>query len=218
MPEAFKAPKAFKKFTEMAYENGITQDGSSGEHEWNNRNERFVSVLREKLPMKMKFQKYSNRYYLTTEDDKYIGFVEIDENKITRSHRNRNALNLQGYGFYQVILPLIISEIGQIQSDRSLSRSAIYSYSKLAKSRLLDIKLSDGSKFSVERLLANPKIRVVLESYPNFPLDDLLEDYYEKINQIRFVGGHQTDGDYKKMYISNDPVLFTLVFDLEPII
>ena len=198
---------------EMATLNSLGQKGSSREHEWDNRDEKFVELLYDKLPENLKVFKYSNMYFLT-QNNKYIGFIEINNNVISKSHRKPNNIKR---GFYQIMLPLLVNKLGTLYSDDSLSKSAINAYEKLSKSRTINITVN-GKPFDKDELLSHSKTRVQISEGYNGGLKDVLDMHYEKISKDRPLGDKMIPGDWKQMLIENDPMLWSLSFDLEYLI
>ena len=195
---------------EMASKNGIGQEGSSRRSEWSNRNEKFVELLKDKLPGKTRFYKYDNTYYLTDSADDYIGFIEINDETISKSHREPNRIKSS---FYEFMFGLILSDLKVIKSDDSLSKSAIQSYENLSKTAALNLKLSDGTKFDKDKLLSNRRLFVVIKESNDGIIDYIFESYYKKINQKTDLGSHKRPGDWAVMYEENDEILFSILFD-----
>lgn len=138
-------------------------------------------------------------YYLSSENDEYLGSIEIKKNRIKTSHSKIKR------GFYHIMFVSILSDgIDEIFSDHNLSTQVIKTYDSLDNNDSFCVRVFDGKyhKFSREKILENP--RSVVSVMAKIRGTCLVEDYYEKISD-----------DWKKYYEIRSPALDILLYDLD---
>lgn len=200
-------------FSEMAYNNGIIQDnGLNRESEWIEALQKaktFIKVISDKISAKhYKIYKYGASFYLTTEDDSYLGHLEIDNNNNISNSYSKIS------GFYNIMFTNILAhtDIKEIASDISLSPSALKSYNKLSildgvKFKVL-IGIKDGKKivhsepFDNEKLL-NGRTRVIITEHSFNFTKQLFEDFNKKISFVC----DGIPGFYNSSYINKKDII-----------
>ena len=183
---------SFKEFNkiidEMVVETGVNGNTFDRTNEWKTYlGSPFTKLLKDNLGTnRYKIYKYgSETYYLTDENNEYIGHIELENSKIVSSFSK-----LKG-GFYNIMFTFILTQIPYILSDKSLSSQAIRSYEKLSnlpdkKFKLkisLDGNIKNTTNFNKDMLLSNSYARVLItEKYQNY-MKNNIEDYFERINK-----------------------------------
>jgi hypothetical protein len=173
---------------EMAYDSGVNdQQNYSKKKDWSFYKGRDKTQLIAKdlggSHYKIYFSGLSS-YFLTTEDDEYLGQLEgrYSENTFYISSSQSDVK-----GFYQIMFISLLAKtnIKHIISDISLSTQAIGSYEKLAKNNLLKTEILCNNKiipFSKEVLLSKPSCQVMVSS--NTDLQEHFYNFYNKVNMV----------------------------------
>jgi hypothetical protein len=116
----------------------------------------------------MKMYLYNDIYFLTTDDDKYLGYIELrTDGDIPRIVYSDSRLP---GGFYNIMFTNMFKHttMKEILSDISLSDNAIKSYQKLAKNPKYNIRVITKSgeylDFNKKNLMGNDFNRVSISS------------------------------------------------------
>lgn len=192
---------SFRKYLiEMAYNNGITSD-LSREYEWNNiKNTEFVLLINDKISSQHHklFQYGDSTFYLTTEENEYLGYIEMQYNNAVDAYAITHSSTKLQRGFYNIMFTSILklTDIKRILSDESLSVLAISSYTKLStlphiKMKIYDPYVGKYKEFSKEALLEKPKNRVLIyegmtdvNPFLIYPRNDSDRKLYETKNSV----------------------------------
>lgn len=180
----------------MADETGVNGSTFDRTSEWGDfiKNSTFTKLIYDNLGTnRYKVYRYgSELYYLTDENNNYLGHIELENNRI-----NSSFSKLKG-GFYNIMFTIILTQIQYIISDKSLSTQAIRSYEKLnqlpAKKYKMYVisnnNISNTKPFSKEELLSNSSNRVMItEKSQNYMLESI-KDYYTRINKYDKLSGY----------------------------
>ena len=203
--------KTFKKYNEMARNTGYgSYNAHSGKKDWEfELSKNNKELLKDKLGSeRYKVYKVFSKYYLTSENDEYLGRLELTppNNKgvsvIETSHSNIKK------GFYNIMFTAILGSkktgIKEILSDTALSNQAIKSYTKLSKLNNLKLSIYDTfsgkQEYDEKTLLDNENYRVSITE--NWNLEKVFEDYYNRI----------TNGNRKREYFERCSSLDNFLF------
>jgi len=205
---------------EMAIETGINDKNNyQGKSDWSfyqkPGNKKYIRLLKKDIGSK-KYKLYKTdgivtSYFLISENNKYIGRIQIDKiNKDGYIKTSHGTIK----NFYQIMFTLLVPDYRNIYSDVSLSTQAIKSYEKLAGSgtKLFKINIKDTRnkihKFNKELLLQYPgNVVQISESQKGF-VNEHFKDYYTRIKQNQGV----LPGVFKQMFISGDTNLDLFLF------
>lgn len=206
---------------EMAHTSGdIGPDSFSKEQEWNKnipniKNSPFIKLLKDRMGGS-RYKLYlqgNDSYFLTNENDEYLGQIEATKNQnilsIESSHANSNKIK----GFYSIIFPVFFAiGITQIYSHNNLSNKAINSYDRLTKVNN-NLKLQtyntktqeykDWDENSNQSVHDNINVIIcVTEKEPN-GINEQFIGYYKRINN---------KGHLKMFHDKKDPALDNYLF------
>jgi hypothetical protein len=108
------------------------------------------ALLITKIPGKDDYSLYKKGsvYYLSNEDKKYLGHIEISVSDHV-GHISSSSSDIKG-GFYNLMFTTILSntDIKEIRSDTDLSDNAIKSYINLSVNKRLDVKCFKSGEYS----------------------------------------------------------------------
>jgi len=204
--------KTFSKYiNEMGVISGkIDGNFHNREAEWNTRKENLTKLKEENIgSMHLKLYKIYNQYFLVTEENKYIGSIEFNYNKLEKekickiksSFKSKIRLNVS---FYKIIFHAILSldEVKEIHSDTNLSSQALRSYLKL---KTVKVKLSNGNKLSKDNYNDDISSYIVVTESE----DHSLSIWKDKIfHDDTYLDGNKLwESVYKKAYNSYDKEL-----------
>lgn len=157
------------KFTEFISEMGTISGSIDGtfhnrENDWNKRNEKFTNLIKDKLGSNhYKVHKILNQYFLTDEDNNYLGSIEFDFEslnkkigKIRSSYKKKDIKR-----FYKIMFTVLLDtkEIKEIHSDTNLSSQAFNAYKKLLK--IFTVVLNTGE--TIDNYEKNPNNFIVIK-------------------------------------------------------
>jgi hypothetical protein len=193
----------------------------SQKQEWKDRDERFIKLLGDKLGKnKLKFYQYGNTFYLSTENDEYLGFIEgkihdkIFYVKASSKDELFDAYKPKDMNFYSTMFRLILDflKVKEINSDSDLSKQAMKSYLKInnevTKGLEVKVKINDEYlEISEENFLKPGAVIAVSNKYPG-----AIDEYYNKINSMRLVGNELKPGTYMELLENKDDYIDHLVF------
>jgi hypothetical protein len=188
---------------EMAMNRGsITHGADSREKEWLNTSDNHKDLIRDRIGSNhYKVYQVGSTYFLTTENNEYLGYIEFD---ITRKYHiiRMSSSNIER-GFYIIMFTTILSSgVKEIVSDSMLSTNAIKSYEKINKSKSsISLKVTDGVNywdFSREMLLNDDSYRVSVKE--KHDLNELFNEYYNRIDEDLEYNGVTTPSSYKRSY------------------
>lgn len=180
--------KTFREYLdEMAINTGTNRFGLSKKVEFNSLEifnplsvaGKMTILLKDNYSsMHYKIFKYGAIYYLSTDENNYLGYLELEEVSNNICKINASHSKLKG-GFYNLFFTFILSftKYKEILSDISLSDQAITSYSNLNNKSHLNIRVKSFNSyfpFSKEKLTSDVKNRVSITEAV-----DLLEYYYD---------------------------------------
>jgi hypothetical protein len=159
LPEAVISKKVARGTNEYSYEG-----------KWNylkSKNYKNTKLLSDKLPDHMKLYLYDDIYFLISEREEYLGYIELrTDGEIPRIVYTDSKLS---GGFYLIMFTYIfkLTHITEILSDVSLSENAIKSYTKLSKNKSFEIRVYTKNKeylpFSLRNLKSDELNRVSIK-------------------------------------------------------
>jgi hypothetical protein len=142
---------------------------------------KFTKLLKDKVSKeRYKVYKTDLLYFLVSENDDYLGCIEIKNKHIKSSDSKLKR------GFYLIMFTVILTDINEIFSDFRLSTQAINSYEKLAKNNQLSIKLyntvsKEYFNFSKEKLKEDNIIVSIKEKH-NGSINEMFKEFYERLS------------------------------------
>lgn len=201
----------FSFLVEMAELNNITRDNFSREQEFSKIiNSEFMTLLVKDVDSQHnKIHQFGGgTFFLVSEEDEYLGHLELEENKITNSYSKIN-------GFYKIMFSHILlhTNIKEIYSDISLSQAAINSYEKLSKSNLFKVLLlvnGKEEKFNKDELLNNLSTRVLIKEN-QFKIK--WEMYIKRINSLSEGTTHPSF--FRQKYLKKDVFLDEWLYNIK---
>ncbi|MDD2505593.1 MAG: hypothetical protein PHF21_04945, partial [Bacilli bacterium] len=176
--------------SEMAHISGkLMANSYSREPEWNMYYKGKHKPILERIGSShYKLYKIMSNYFLTTEDDNYLGYIEL-ENK-NGKHLISSSSTLLERGFYNIMFTCILSlNINEILSDTNLSTNAVNAYNRLFVNDYLLIRIYDPIDnkylpFSKEILASHGSYRVSVMEKEKGSIKEHLEEYYNRIDKF----------------------------------
>ena len=154
---------------------------------------KHMTLVKDRLPRKLKVTKDNKNYFLSTENNEYLGHIEYikkgDVISIVSSHSE-----LKG-GFYSIMFTSILSDVREILSDISLSSEALKSYNTLnseVSNFELAVKIGTSFKpYSREVLLSSRTTKISIKYKHN--LSEIFDEYYSRISDKEYTYGKAYD-------------------------
>ena len=211
--------------SEMALPSGnLDKDSYSKEQEWNSKTDLSKNIFIKLLLDKMggsRFKIYlegTSSYYLTDENNSYLGQIEGDRTGnslyIRTSHANSNKIK----GFYSYIFPMLFSiGIEKIYSNNSLSNKAINSYIRLSnttnmiKIQTYNVKTNEYRDWDSESqniLTSDISIIICVTEKHKGDITEHFNNYYYEINgpMKLFYDRREVALDNRLLGRINDPI------------